>query len=192
MAPQRVNPGVRGPASGPATLPTMRPALAAFTCALALGAPLGLTACGGDERPYDAVPATTPELLPPDDANDIASALTGKSGSTTSQASGQQSQGAAPSAGTGGAAPATGTGGAAAPGPATPTPAPATGGGTAPGSAGAAPDTGGVSPEDSAAAGSVQQFCAAQPRRLLSAPAAPLRSWRLASSGSSLRRPAAL
>ena len=51
----------------PATLPAMRQLTVALTCALALCAPLGLAACGGDDRAYDAVPKSTPELLPPDD-----------------------------------------------------------------------------------------------------------------------------
>ena len=159
----RLNVRMRITVPQPATLAQMRPVLAAFTCVLALGAPLGLSACGGDERAYDAVPATTPELVPPDDANDIASGTTGPSGNTSTQPStSDPSQTTTPGAGTGGTAPDANTGGAT-----TPTPAPATGGtggGAAPGTGGgAAPDTGGVSPDDTAAAGSVQQFCAENP-----------------------------
>ncbi len=150
---------MRYPASRPGTLATMRPVLAAFTCALLLGA-LGLSACGGDDRAYDAVPANTPELIPPDDANDLASgAAAGKQSSGTTGA-----QGTTPSTG-GTTTPAPSTGGTAptpTPAPA-PTPTPDTGGGTAPDTGGAAPNTGGASPDDSAAAGSVQQFCADNP-----------------------------
>ena len=141
----------------------MRPVITAFTCALALTAPLGLSACGGDERAYDDVPAKAPELVPADDANDIASGSgTPTSGTTGQDSATSQTQTTTPS--TGGTAPGTDTGGATTPAPGPATPAPATGGGTAPGTGGgAAPDTGGVSPDDTAAAGSVQQFCADNP-----------------------------
>ena len=141
----------------------MRPVITAFTCALALTAPLGLSACGGDERAYDDVPAKAPELVPADDANDIVSGSgTPASGTTGQDSATSQNQTTTPS--TGGTAPGTDTGGATTPAPGPATPAPATGGGTAPGTGGgAAPDTGGVSPDDTAAAGSVKQFCADNP-----------------------------
>ena len=141
----------------------MRPVLAAFTCALALAAPLGLSACGGDERAYDDVPAKAPELVPADDANDLASGTTTAPSGTTGQDS-ATTQGQQTTPSTGGTAPDTNTGGATAPTPTPATPTPATGGGTAPDTGGgAAPDTGGVSPDDTAAAGSLQQFCANYP-----------------------------
>ncbi len=43
------------------------------SCALALTCALGISACGGDSRPYDQIPTSTPALVPPADANDAAS-----------------------------------------------------------------------------------------------------------------------
>ena len=51
----------------------MRSALVATTCALALTASVGLSACGGGNDPTDKIPTTAPALVPPDDANDLAS-----------------------------------------------------------------------------------------------------------------------
>ncbi len=43
------------------------------SCVLALIGALGISACGGDSRPYDQIPTSTPALVPPADANDAAS-----------------------------------------------------------------------------------------------------------------------
>lgn len=142
----------------------MRPVIAAFTCVLALAAPLVLSSCGGDDRAYDNVPASSPELVPPDDANDLAGSTPTTTGTTTTPAaSGTSTTQATPPAASGPAAPSTGTGGTA-PQPAPGTGTGGTGGGTGTGTGGgAAPSTGGVSPDDSANAGSVKQFCADNP-----------------------------
>ncbi len=54
----------------------MRKTLIASGCLLAATGALGLSACGGDSRPYDQVPTSTPALVPPADANDVAAAPT--------------------------------------------------------------------------------------------------------------------
>ncbi len=60
----------------------MRSTLILSSCALAVTCALGLSACGGDSRPYDQVPTATPALIPPADANDVASG-TGTTATTT-------------------------------------------------------------------------------------------------------------
>lgn len=145
----------------------MRPALVATTCALALASATGLAACGGDSGPYDQVPTSTPALVPPDDANDLASGgdttATGTTTSTTPADTGADTGGTSDTdtggttdtgAGTGGTGTGdTGTGN--------------TGGGTGDtgtgDTGGATPDTGGVSPDQNAGAGSFQKFCSDNP-----------------------------
>ncbi len=61
----------------------MRKTLIASSCLLAATVVLGLSACGGDSRPYDQVPASTPALVPPADANDVAAAPTTTTPTTT-------------------------------------------------------------------------------------------------------------
>ena len=61
----------------------MRSALVATTCALALTASLGLAACGGGNDPTDKIPTSAPALVPPSDANDLASGGTGTSTTTS-------------------------------------------------------------------------------------------------------------
>ena len=51
----------------------MRSLFIASSCALAVTSALAVSACGGDSRPYDQVPTSTPALVPPADANDVAS-----------------------------------------------------------------------------------------------------------------------
>ncbi len=61
----------------------MRKTLIASSCLIAATGALGLSACGGDSRPYDQVPASTPALVPPADANDVAAAPTTTPTTTT-------------------------------------------------------------------------------------------------------------
>ena len=51
----------------------MRSLFIASGCALAVTSALAVSACGGASRPYDQVPTSTPALVPPADANDVAS-----------------------------------------------------------------------------------------------------------------------
>ena len=156
---------VRSRSRRPATLRAMRPLTAVLTCALALCAPLGLAACGGGDRPYDSTPSSTPELLPPADANDLAATGTAGPTGTTGPTGAQGTQ---PSTSTGPAAPATGG---TSPQPSTGTGTGGTGTGTGTGGTGTgtgtgggtAPSTGGVSPDGGANAGSVRKFCADNP-----------------------------
>ena len=60
----------------------MRSIFVVSSCALALTGALAISACGGDSRPYDQVPTSTPALVPPADANDVASG-TGAATTTT-------------------------------------------------------------------------------------------------------------
>ncbi len=60
----------------------MRSTLVLSSCALVVICALGLSACGGDSRPYDQIPTSTPALVPPADANDVASG-TGAATTTT-------------------------------------------------------------------------------------------------------------
>lgn len=144
----------------------MRSAVAAATCALVLSAGLGLTACGGDDQPVDQIPKSTPALLPPDDANELAAG--GTSGGTTTtdtttdttatDTGGTTDTGAGTGTGTGTggtATPDTGTGGTGTGG---------TDGTATPDTGGqAAPNPGGVTPDETAGAGSFQGFCDSNP-----------------------------
>ena len=142
----------------------MRSVIAVTTCALALSASLGLAACGGGNDATDKIPTSAPALLPPDDANDLASGGTTTGTTTTPTTTAPATD---TGAGTGGAtdtgaAPDTGadtgagtdTGGA---GDGTATPDQGTNNG------GAAPNPGGVTPDATAGAGSFQGFCEANP-----------------------------
>ena len=60
----------------------MRSLFIASSCALAVTSALAISACGGDSRAYDQIPTSTPALVPPADANDVASG-TGKTTTTT-------------------------------------------------------------------------------------------------------------
>ena len=51
----------------------MRSLFIASSCALAVTSALAVSACGGASRPYDQFPTSTPALVPPADANDVAS-----------------------------------------------------------------------------------------------------------------------
>ncbi len=53
----------------------MRLIFLAPSCALALTFALGISACGGDSRPYDQIPTSTPALVPPAGADDVASGI---------------------------------------------------------------------------------------------------------------------
>lgn len=55
----------------------------AVALSLAVLATAGLSACGGDSRPYDEVPASTPALVPPGDADSIAGDVTTPTTPTT-------------------------------------------------------------------------------------------------------------
>ena len=148
----------------------MRSALVATTCALALTASLGLAACGGGNDPTDKIPTSAPALVPPADANDLASGGTGTNtttsttgttttGTTTTDNGGSTDTGAATGTGTDtGAGTGTGTG----------TGTGGTGGtGTGTGTGGntntTAPNPGGVTPDATAGAGSFQGFCDSNP-----------------------------
>ena len=148
----------------------MRSALVATTCALALTASLGLAACGGGNDPTDKIPTSAPALVPPSDANDLASGGTGTNtttsttgttttGTTTTDNGGSTDTGAATGTGTDtGAGTGTGTG----------TGTGGTGGtGTGTGTGGntntTAPNPGGVTPDATAGAGSFQGFCDSNP-----------------------------
>jgi hypothetical protein len=145
----------------------MRSALVATTCALVLTASLGLTACGGGNDPTDKMPTSAPALVPPSDANDLASGGTGTStttsttGTTTTDTTATDNGGTTDtgaSTGTGtdntgaGTDTGTGTGGT---------------GGTGTGTGGntntTAPNPGGVTPDATAGAGSFQGFCDSNP-----------------------------
>jgi hypothetical protein len=79
----------------------MRSAVAATTCALVLTASLGLSACGGGNEATDKMPTSAPALLPPDDANDLASG-TGTStttSTTTTDTTSTDTSGATPNPG---------------------------------------------------------------------------------------------
>ncbi len=136
----------------------MRSAVAATTCALVLTASLGLSACGGGNDATDKMPTSAPALLPPDDANDLASG-TGTStttSTTTTDTTATDTTGA--DTDTGGATDDTGAG------------TDTGGAGTDTGGAdtdtdtgGATPNPGGVTPDATAGAGSFQGFCDANP-----------------------------
>ncbi len=55
----------------------------AVALSLAVLATAGLSACGGDSRPYDEVPASTPALVPPGDADSAAGDVTTPTTPTT-------------------------------------------------------------------------------------------------------------
>ena len=55
----------------------------AAVSAVALLTVTGLSACGGDSRPYDEVPASTPALVPPGDADSAAGDVTTPTTPTT-------------------------------------------------------------------------------------------------------------
>jgi hypothetical protein len=138
----------------------MRSAVAATTCALVLTASLGLSACGGGNEATDKMPTSAPALLPPDDANDLASG-TGTStttSTTTTDTTSTDTTGA--DTDTGGTADDTGagtdTGG-------TDTGTDTGGADTDTDTGGAAPNPGGVTPDATAGAGSFQGFCDANP-----------------------------
>ena len=147
----------------------MRSALVATTCALALTASLGLAACGGGNDPTDKIPTSAPALVPPSDANDLASGGTGTNtttttgttttDTTTTNTGGSTDTGAGTGTGTGagtGTDTGTGTGGTG-----------GTGTGTGTGGNGntntTAPNPGGVTPDATAGAGSFQGFCDSNP-----------------------------
>jgi hypothetical protein len=115
----------------------MRSIFVVSSCALAFTCALGVSACGGDSRPYDQVPTSTPALVPPADANDVASGTgaTTTTPTTTTDTTGSTDTGGADTGGTSGD-----TGG-------------DTGGGTGgdtggdTGGGGTPADTGGITPE---------------------------------------------
>ena len=115
----------------------MRSIFVVSSCALALPCALGVSACGGDSRPYDQIPTSTPALVPPADANDVASGTgaTTTTPTTTTDTTGSTDTGGADTGGTSGD-----TGG-------------DTGGGTGgdtggdTGGGGTPADTGGIAPE---------------------------------------------
>jgi hypothetical protein len=133
----------------------MRPALIVSSCVLALAGTVGLSACGGDSRPYDKVPTSSPPLVPPADANSLAgsggTSTTGTTGTTGTDTTATPDTGANTGGATDTGAATPDTGGAATPN---------TGGTTTPNTGGAAPNTGGVSPDQNAGAGS---FCQDNP-----------------------------
>ncbi len=150
----------------------MRSALVATTCALALTASVGLAACGGGNDPTDKIPTSAPALVPPSDANDLASGGTGTNtttsttpttttDTTTTDNGASTDTGAGTGTGTGtdtGAGTGTGTG----------TGTGGTGTGTGTGGTGGntnttAPNPGGVTPDATAGAGSFQGFCDSNP-----------------------------
>ena len=162
-AARRLNGALRTSATRRGTLPgVMRSAVAATTCALVLTASLGLSACGGGNEATDKIPTSAPALLPPDDANDLASGGTGTTTSTTPTTTTDTTAGADTGgttdtgADTGGA---TDTGG--------DTGTDTGGAGTDTGAGNGGGDTnanpGGVTPDASAGAGSFQGFCDANP-----------------------------
>lgn len=135
----------------------MRPALIVSSCVLALAGTVGLSACGGESRPYDKVPTSAPALIPPADANSIAgSGGTSTTGTTGTTSTDTTSTDTTP----------TDTGGATDTGAATPdtggTATPDTGGTQTP-NTGTTPNTGGVSPDQNAGAGSFSKFCQDNP-----------------------------
>jgi len=117
----------------------MRSTLVLSSCALAVTCALGLSACGGDSRPYDQIPTSTPALVPPADANDVASGTgTGTTTTTTPTTTTDTTGGAGVDTGgtgvdTGGTGGTGDTGG-------------GTGGGTGTGGGGTPADTGGITP----------------------------------------------
>jgi len=142
----------------------MRSALVATTCALALTASLGLAACGGGNDPTDKIPTSAPALVPPSDANDLASGGTGTStttsttgttttDTTTTDTGGSTDTGASTGTGTD-TGTGTGTGGTGGTG---------TGTGTGGNTNTTAPNPGGVTPDATAGAGSFQGFCDSNP-----------------------------
>jgi len=146
----------------------MRSALVATTCALALTASLGLAACGGGNDPTDKIPTSAPALVPPNDANDLASGGTGTNtttsttgttttDTTTTDTGGSTDTGASTGTGTdtgAGTGTGTGTGGTGGTG---------TGTGTGGNTNTTAPNPGGVTPDATAGAGSFQGFCDSNP-----------------------------
>jgi hypothetical protein len=148
----------------------MRSALVATTCALALTASLGLSACGGGNDPTDKIPTSAPALVPPSDANDLASGGTGTNtttsttgttttDTTTTDNGGSTDTGASTGTGTDtgagtGTGNGTGTGG---------TGGTDTGTGTGGNTNTTAPNPGGVTPDATAGAGSFQGFCDSNP-----------------------------
>ena len=165
--PPRLNDTLRAPATRRGTLRgVMRSAVAATTCALVLTASLGLSACGGGNEATDKIPTSAPALLPPDDANDLASGGTGTTTSTTPTTTTDTTAGTDTGGSDGrhrhrygrrhghrgGTTPGPG------PTPAAPAPTP---GRTPDGDTNANP--GGVTPDATAGAGSFQGFCDANP-----------------------------
>ena len=106
----------------------MRSIFVVSSCALAFTCALGVSACGGDSRPYDQIPTSTPALVPPADANDVASGTgaTTTTPTTTTDTTGSSDTSGVDTGGTSGD-----TGG--------------TGGDT--GGGGTPADTGGITPE---------------------------------------------
>lgn len=107
---------------------------AAAVAVIALCATTGLAACGGDSRPYDEVPASTPALLPPEDADSAAGDVATPTTPTTTTAPDAGGDTGADTGGTDGTdtgGTGGGTGG--------------TGGGTG-GGGGEAPNSGGITP----------------------------------------------
>jgi hypothetical protein len=148
----------------------MRTALVATTCALALTAGLGLAACGGGNDPTDKIPTSAPALVPPSDANDLASGGTGTSTTTSTTGTSTTDTTATDTGGstdTGGATD-TGTDTGAGTGTDTGTGTGGTGGtdtgtGTGGNTNTPAPNPGGVTPDATAGAGSFQGFCESNP-----------------------------
>ena len=108
---------------------------AAAAVAIAVCAVTGLSACGGDSRPYDEVPASTPALVPPEDADSVAGDVTTPT-TTTAPAPDAGADSGVDTGGTDCTDTGGGTGGDIGGG---------TGGDT--GGGGAAPDTGGITPD---------------------------------------------
>ena len=141
----------------------MRSAVAATTCALVLTASLGLSACGGGNEATDKMPTSAPALLPPDDANDLASGTGTSTTSTTTTTDTTATDTTGAGTDTGGTdrptpARGTDTGGAG-----TDTGGADTDTGTGPAPATPPPNPGGVTPDATAGAGSFQGFCDANP-----------------------------
>jgi len=140
----------------------MRCALVVPSCALALVSSLALSACGGDSRPYDKVPTTTPALVPPVDANTLAGSGsgTGTSATTTTPTTTTSTgtTGGASSGTSGTTTPS--TGGTAAPTGGTTTP-PGTGG--TGGTQTSTQNPGGATPDQNAGAGAFSKFCQDNP-----------------------------
>lgn len=107
----------------------------AAVAAIAVCAATGLSACGGDSRPYDEVPASTPALVPPEGADSVAGDVTTPTTPTTTT----------PDAGTDTGVDTGGTDGTDTGGTGGDTGGGGTGGDTG-GGGGAAPNTGGITP----------------------------------------------